>query len=101
MTRQPDCTLSDTLVDLIADQGLEALPELIQIIINTAMQAERQQYLHAAPYERTDERRGYANGFKPKTVTTRLGKIAFAVPRCAMGASTPRPWGRACAASAP
>lgn len=34
MTRQPDCTLSDTLVDLIADQGLEALPELIRIIIN-------------------------------------------------------------------
>jgi S-methylmethionine-dependent homocysteine/selenocysteine methylase len=63
MTRQPDCTLSDRLVDLIADQGLEALPDLIRIIINAAMQAERQQYLNAAPYERTDERRGYANGF--------------------------------------
>lgn len=50
MTRQPDCTLSDSLVDLIAEQGLEALPELIRIIINAAMQAERQQYLNAARY---------------------------------------------------
>jgi transposase-like protein len=89
MTRQPDCTLSDTLVDLIADQGLEALPELIRIIINTAMQAERQQYLNAAPYERTEERRGYANGFKPKTVTTRMGKIAFAVPQVRDGSFYP------------
>jgi putative transposase len=81
MTRQPNCTLSDDLMTLIAEEGLEALPELIRIIINTAMQAERQQYLNAAPYERTAERRGYANGFKPKSMTTRVGKIAFDVPQ--------------------
>lgn len=90
MTRQSDCTLSDSLVELIADQGLDALPELIRIIINAAMQAERQQYLNAAPYERTDERRGYANGFKPKTVTTRMGKIAFAVPQVRDGSFYPQ-----------
>ena len=82
--------LSDSLVDRIADQGLNALPERIRIIINSAMQAERQQYLNAAPYERTDERRGYANGFKPKTVTTRLGKIAFAVPQVRDGSFYPQ-----------
>jgi putative transposase len=90
MTRQSDCTLSDSLVELLADQGLDALPELIRIIINAAMQAERQQYLNAAPYERTDERRGYANGFKPKTVTTRVGKVAFAVPQVRDGSFYPQ-----------
>ena len=81
MTRPSDCTLSDNLVELIADQGLEALPELIRIIINAAMQAERQHYLQAAPYERTSERRGYANGFKPKTLTTRVGQVTCDVPQ--------------------
>ena len=77
-------------MDLITDQGLDALPELIRIIINSAMQAERQQYRNAAPYERTDERRRYANGFKPKTVTTRMGKIAFAVPQLNDGSFYPQ-----------
>lgn len=43
MTRTPDCTLSDRLVELIADEGFDALPELMRIMINAAMQAERQQ----------------------------------------------------------
>lgn len=81
MTRPTDCTLSPELLELIAEHGLEALPELMRIVINHAMQAERQQHLGAAPYERTAERQGYANGFKPKTVTTRVGAITFDVPQ--------------------
>ena len=37
------------------------MPELIRILINNAMVAERQQYLQAEPYQRTPERRGQAN----------------------------------------
>jgi len=89
MTRQPDCTLSDDVMRMIAEQGLDALPELIRIMLNAAMQAERQQYLRAAPYERTTERQGYANGYKPKTVTTRVGDITFAVPQVRDGSFYP------------
>ena len=81
MTRPSDGTLSPDLVQLIADQGLDAVPELIRILINHAMQAERSQYLNAELRERTAERRGYANGYKPKTVTTRIGKVTFDVPQ--------------------
>ena len=81
MTRHSDCTLSAELLDLIAEQGLDAIPELLRIMINHAMQAERQQYLQAAPYERSETRQGYANGYKPKTVTTRVGQITFDVPQ--------------------
>ncbi|MDP9309316.1 MAG: transposase [Chloroflexota bacterium] len=90
MTRPSDCTLSDNLVALIADQGLEAVPELIRIIINAAMQAERQHYLQAAPYERIATRRGYANGFKPKTLTTRMGQVTFDVPQVRDGSFYPQ-----------
>jgi len=57
------------------------LPELIRIVINTAMQAEREQYLGAAAYERTDTRRGHANGYKSRTVTTRVGAVTSDIPR--------------------
>jgi len=77
MTHQDDYTL---LQDL-AEQGLETVPELLRVLINQAMQAERAKYLNAGQYERTEDRKGHANGYKPKTVRTRVGEITFAVPQ--------------------
>jgi putative transposase len=42
------------------------------------MEIERSQAIEADPYERNERRRGYANGFKPKTLETRLGPITSA-----------------------
>lgn len=81
MTYKLDCTLPDKLLEQIAEQGLDVLPELIRTIINTAMQIERQNYLGVSPYERSPERRDQANGYKSKTVATRMGKITFDVPQ--------------------
>lgn len=85
MTYQADYTLPTELLEQIAADGLDALPELIRIVINTAMRAERQQYLGVGPYERSPERQDYANGYKDKTVTTRVGDITFAVPQVREG----------------
>ena len=85
MTYQSDCTLPDELLEQIAEQGLDVLPELIRTIINTAMQLERQNHLGAGLYERSPERRDYANGYKSKTVATRVGKITFDVPQVRQG----------------
>ncbi len=45
------------------------------------MQAERSQAISAQPYERTPERKGHADGFKPKFLNTRLGTLELAVPQ--------------------
>lgn len=45
------------------------------------MRIERSEVLRAEPFERTEERAGYANGFKDKTVKTRFGKIRFDIPQ--------------------
>lgn len=90
MTYQPDCTLSPALLEQLAADGLDALPELIRIIINAAMHAERQQFLGVSPNERSPERRGHANGYKPKTVTTRVGDVTFAVPQVREGGFYPQ-----------
>ena len=85
MTYQMNYTLPNELLEQITADGLEALPELIRIVINTAMKAERQQYLKVGPYERSPERQDYANGYKDKTVTTRVGDITFAIPQVRQG----------------
>jgi transposase-like protein len=89
MTYQDDFTLPTEILERIATQGLDYMPELIRILINTAMQIERQNYLGAKPYERTPERRGHANGFKPKGITTRVGDITFAIPQVREGGFYP------------
>jgi len=82
MTYQPDYTLSQELLELLNEEGLDALPEMIRIVINTAMQAERLKYLGVgSPYERSAQRQDQANGYKPKSVKTRAGEITFSVPQ--------------------
>jgi transposase-like protein len=85
MTHQNDYTF----VSDLAEKGLEAVPELLRVLINTAMQAERAKYLQAEQYERTEERLGHANGYKPKTVRTRIGDITFAIPQVREGGFYP------------
>jgi putative transposase len=76
-------------MEQVQEQGLDILPELIRIVINAAMQAERSEHLQAGPYQHTEERRGYANGYKPKTMRTRIGDITFAVPQVREGGFYP------------
>ena len=85
MTYHHHSTLPTDLLESIAEQGLDAIPEMIRVLVNQAMLLERQQHLNAAPYERTAERRGHANGFKSKTVATRMGQITFDVPQVRQG----------------
>lgn len=89
MTRQDDFTLPIEILEQLSEQGLEGLPEMIAILVNEAMKAERQNYLQARPYERTPERRGQANGYKPKKVKTRVGEINFEVPQVREGGFYP------------
>jgi len=90
MTYQGDCTLPKEILEQIAEQGLDYLPELIRMVINTAMKAERQRYLGVAPYERSPERRDQGNGFKDKTMRTRMGDITFDIPQVRQGEFYPQ-----------
>jgi transposase-like protein len=85
MTYQPDCTLPEEILEQLAADGLEALPELIRVLINEAMRLERAQHLGVRYYERTPDRQGHANGYKPKSVKTRVGEIQFDIPQVRQG----------------
>jgi transposase-like protein len=65
----------------LLSQGLNGAGEALRILVDEASKIERSYFLNAQPHERSEDRTGYANGFKPKTVLTRMGEITFAVPQ--------------------
>jgi transposase-like protein len=90
MIYSTDCTLPKEYMEQLAGQGLDGLPDLVRLLVNEAMQIERENYLQAKPYERSEERQGHANGYKPKTVKTRVGEVTFDVPQVREGGFYPR-----------
>jgi len=81
VTHQEDRTPMDRVMTMLTEDGFGGMAKAIEILMNAAMEIERAQWLHAAPYERTEERRGYANGFKNKSVNTRAGQVDLNVPQ--------------------
>lgn len=81
MTHQIESTRFSELVQVLAEEGFDGMAAAMEILLNEVMKIERSQALGAGPYERSQERRGYANGFKPKTVKTRVGELQLKVPQ--------------------
>lgn len=73
--------LIEEVLGELAEQGLETLCPAVEKLFNELMLIEREQVLRASPYERTEERKGYANGFKNKMLQTRIGKLELHVPK--------------------
>lgn len=90
MIYENNCTLPKEYLEQFINQGLEGLPDLIRTLVNEAMQIERENFLGAKPYERSQERQGHANGYKPKTVKTRVGEVTFDIPQVREGGFYPR-----------
>ncbi|MBW2005683.1 MAG: IS256 family transposase [Deltaproteobacteria bacterium] len=68
-------------IELIAENGFDGMAEAVSLLVNEAMHVERNRHLQAKPYERTDKRQGDANGYKNKTLKSRLGKLDLLVPQ--------------------
>ncbi len=69
------------VMELLIENGFDGMAKVLRILLNEAMKVERVDALAAGAYQRTPERKGYANGFKPKTVDTRMGRITVDVPQ--------------------
>ena len=70
------------ITEVLMKNGFEkAVPEIMEILLNAAMRSERDSFLKAGPYERTDDRRDVSNGFKPKKLKTRYGTLDLEIPQ--------------------
>ncbi len=90
---QYQITLSDEIVHgLFKEDG--AMARLVEQVLNQVLQAEVTEALQAKPFERTEERLGYRNGFKPRTMTTRVGRLTLSVPQVREGKFSPELFAR-------
>ncbi len=71
----------DDAMELLIENGFDGMADVLRILLNEAMKIEREDVLAAGAYQRTPDRKGYANGFKPKTVDTRMGRMTVEVPQ--------------------
>ena len=78
--RKNDNAFGDAM-ELLIENGFDGMADVLKILLNEAMKIEREDCLSAVSYQRTPDRKGYANGFKPKTVDTRMGRIIVDVPQ--------------------
>ena len=61
------------------------MARLLEQVLNQVLEAQRSEHVHAEPYERTEDRRGYRNGYKPRQLTTRVGTLTLRVPHVREG----------------
>ena len=77
-----DRIIGEAMEQLIAE-GPAGMAGVFTRLFNLAMRFERETFLGARHYERSEERRGYANGVKPKRIDTAAGTLIVEVPKTA------------------
>lgn len=87
MTHQSNHSAIEQALEEIIRHGMEGLESAISVLINEAMKIERSRAVGADPWQRTADRRGYANGYKPRTLNSRIGKLSLRMPQVRGGVS--------------
>lgn len=70
---------SESVQRLFAGDG--QLGRLVEAVLNQVLNAQVSEQLQVAPYERSEQRQGYRNGYKPRQLTTRVGALTLLVPQ--------------------
>ena len=73
---------TELLHELFTKDGKnDAFSKLLETILNQVLMEQSKEQLGAAPYERTEDRTAYRNGFREREMTTRIGTITLRIPR--------------------
>lgn len=76
-------TAIEALMEQLIANGSEDMGVVFASLFDLAMRIERERFFGAEHYERTSQRRGYANGTKPKRLDTPAGSLTVNVPKTA------------------
>ena len=61
--------------------GQDGLAKLVETVLNQVLEAQVTEVLGAVRHERTEDRAGYRNGVRPRTLYTRVGPVTLLVPQ--------------------
>lgn len=70
------------------------LPRIVERVLQRILEMEMNEHIGAAPYERTESRKGHRNGYKPRTLRTRVGTLNLLVPQDREGTFSTRLFAR-------
>jgi putative transposase len=92
VTRQAPLSKEQLLehADGLFGEHPESLKHLVERICQQVLEAEISEHLGAVSHQRTPERRGHRNGYKPRKLKTRLGELSFSVPQSRDGTFSSR-----------
>jgi transposase-like protein len=76
-----DISIVNDILESLSNQSNPDLNPVIEQLLNLAALMQREKFIGVAAYERSEDRQGYANGFKPKTMHTRSGPLKLQVPQ--------------------
>ena len=65
--------------------GQDGLAKLVEVVVNQILEAQVSEALGAERHERSEERQGYRNGYRARTLYTRVGPLTLQVPRTREG----------------
>jgi len=69
------------IFEMLKNHDEKTLRSIHELIFNCVMKLEREKAIKASHYERSSNRVAYSNGFKNKTLNTRLGALKLNVPQ--------------------
>lgn len=87
-------TLDPTVLQRLFSSGDGQLAHLLEAVLNQVLEAQMAEQLKAERYERTEERQGHRNGYKPRQLTTRVGRLTRRVPQARDGSFSPELFAR-------
>jgi len=70
------------------------LGAIVERVVQELLEAEMTEHIGAAPYERGEGRTGHRNGYKPRTLRTRVGTLNLLVPQDREGTFSTRLFAR-------
>ncbi|CAN5770612.1 hypothetical protein BH20ACT23_BH20ACT23_26880 [soil metagenome] len=74
---------------LLKEDDADILREGIQALAQMIIEVEVTSKIGALPYERTDTRTAYRNGYRGRTRNTRVGTIELKIPKLTAGSYFP------------
>ncbi len=74
------------LVQQILLDDPEFLRRIVERTLQQLLEVEITEHIGAAPYQRTESRKGHRNGHKPRKLKTRVGTLELLVPQDREGA---------------
>ena len=77
------------LLGILAQQSDDVLAELMGKVAQAAIDAQFDEFIGAEHYERSADRKDRRNGFRERTVDTRMGSIDLRIPRAREGNFVP------------